>query len=287
MQYTAEAGGVAFACDPFDIAKTFGCGQAFRFSLDESGAAEGVAFGRRLRIEARGGGAFLPGASEEGFLSLFAPYLSLDTDMRELERRLATDDAMKEAIRLGSGIRILRQEPWEAACSFVLSQNSNIPRIRKMVESLAQACGEWRGDCYAFPSPEAILSAGAQKLSSLGLGYRDRYVLSLAEAAASGALDFERLRGVGAPEARRALMQVKGVGEKVADCILLFGLGHLGAWPQDVWIKRALLLHYGISEKDGPAFAREKWGDLAGLAQQYLYFAERDRAGKGLAGAGA
>ena len=207
------------------------------------------------------------GADEETFRA----YLDLDTSYADILSRIDPADAcLTEAAGQGRGIRILRQDPWETLISFIISQNKNIPAIRRCVERLAEAAGEehldGRGRPYhAFPGPGAVLSLGEKGLRACALGYRAPYVLSAARRVAEGALSLSALQRAPWPEARLALLSLDGVGEKVAGCVALFGLHQLNAFPVDVWIRRVLSEHYP------QGFPFERYTPWCGVYQQYLF----------------
>jgi len=228
----------------FDLAATLSCGQCFRWVFAD-GFWQGIVGGRRMKARQDNDNLFI---SDECLVH----YYDLDRDYGAICQELkAKHLVLKEIIKKhNSGIRILQQDPWEALCSFIVSQNNNIPRITKIIERLCGVDG-------AFPTPEAMLK---KDLSQCGLGYRAEYL----KAAAATALDFAALRTMPLPQAREKLMQIKGIGPKVAECALLFGLHRLEAFPQDVWIKRGMGKHF-------PGQTHEIFGEYAGIAQQYLY----------------
>lgn len=212
-------------------------------------------------------------------LSLWIPYLSLDTDYGAIDRFLS--DAlpspeyravMKNAVRLGQGIRILRQDPFEAVVSFIISQNNNIPRIKKIIDALCRKLGEETAvpGTYAFPTPDAVCRAGLDGLAPIRAGFRGKYILDAAEKFRSGEVDPRAVRACpDYGEALALLRKIKGVGPKVGACALLFGFGRTEAFPVDVWMQKSLARHFpdGI---DISAF-----GAYAGIAQQYLFYSER------------
>ena len=263
----------------YDIYKTFSSGQTFRFSRDGM-CLSGAAFGRVLELYQHEDAITLKNCTSEEYESIWKEYFAADLDYGRILKAIDNDEIIHNAIKSGSGIRILRQELWECIISFVLSQNSNIPRISKMVEALCSSCGTKipSSSLFAFPSPEQILKFGKNSLGNLKLGYRDEYVYEAAKAVCERKLDTEKLRAADTQTARKMLTDIKGIGGKVADCILLFGLGRYEVCPHDVWIKRILSEKYGIAdvnEKKGYQFVSEKWGEYAGIAQQFLFYAHR------------
>jgi len=172
---------------------------------------------------------------------------------------------LKAASGFAGGIRILRQDPWEALCSFIISQNNNIPRIKGIVERLCASFGEEiKEGFYSFPAAEKIATLTLEDLAPLRSGFRAKYILDGAKRVADGEIDLDALKELALDEARQELMKIYGVGEKVADCTLLFGLSHIDAFPKDVWIKKAMakLFDGSLPECAAP---------YAGIAQQYIF----------------
>ena len=218
-----------------------------------------------LNVEATGG--------DEEFWSR---YFDLDTDYGAIKKKLTDSEPLiKPATEYGQGIRILNQDPFETIISFIISQNNNIPRIRKNIESLCRAYGEPipGSGLHAFPAPEALAGAKVCDLAELKLGYRCEYLRASAE----------RYMKEWCRKTREELLAFHGIGPKVANCIMLFGLRDTAAFPVDTWVRQIMNDMYGFELKDTKgmqAFAAEKYGDLAGYAQQYLFYYYRDRSRK-------
>lgn len=264
----------------FSVFKTFDCGQCFRFDPDggEGNRVSGVAFGKKVSFSDRDGTLTVAGADADDFSSIWLRYLSLDVDYDEIDRAVtrALDDegnaVMSRAAEVSRGIRILRQDPWEALCSFIVSQNNNIPRIKKIIAAMCEAYGEKTEDglSYAFPTARALADAGEEAIFALRTGFRAKYISDAARRVADGEIDLDaivRCDDFAACEAE--LMKIRGVGPKVADCALLFGFGKTEAYPVDVWMKKVAARHF----KEGPD--PKKFGKYAGIAQQYLFYMER------------
>ena len=263
----------------FSVFKTFDCGQCFRFdpSADESfeHRVDGVAFGRSVSFAERDGELYIR-ASEEDFENIWKAYLALDTDYAEIDKRIVdalpvSDRAhMQLAAETGRGIHILRQDPWEALCSFIVSQNNNIPRIKKIISAMSEKYGEDLGGVYSFPTAEALYNAGEEEIFALRTGFRAKYIYDAAKKVCTGELDLEAVASAETyDDAAQMLMTVSGVGPKVAACTLLFGFGRTDAFPVDVWIKKVI-------EKRFPnGLDYTVFGDVAGIAQQYLFYYER------------
>jgi len=270
---------------PLDLGLTLSCGQAFRWD-HRGGWWEGVVGGNLWRLRQDGDRLHYDGPSA----GILRRYLALDENLPAILATVDRDPVIHHALETYCGLRILRQDPWEILVSFICATNTNIPRIRKMISSLAQNFGGeipgTDGPRYRFPSP-GDLSRGIDLLGTCRLGYRER---SVAEAAARVAGDPGlpgRISGLPFDEARDTLLSFRGIGEKAADCILLFGYHRLEAYPVDVWIRRIMYARYleplpGArvpSEKEDRRireFGRHYFGAYAGYAQEYLFCAREN-----------
>ena len=208
-------------------------------------------------------------------------YLDLDRDYAVLALEYAHIPAAREAIALFPGLRVLNQPPWEALISFILSANNNVTRIRQLTDALCARYGTpW--DCggltlYGFPTPQRLAACSEDELRALKVGYRATFILETARRVAEG-FPLDALRGMPYDEAHKRLVTLPGVGDKVADCVLLFGCGHACAFPVDVWVDRLMRDWFGVSCKTRAALAREardRLGGHAGLMQQFLFHAAR------------
>lgn len=255
-----------------DPVKTFECGQCFRWNAESPGVYTGVARGRAARVLTEGDEVYII-TTQADFDAVWRDYFDLDRDYEAIRLGFDAGDYLRRCADYGAGIRILRQESWEALCSFILSQCNNIPRIKKIVETLCAAFGEeisfLGGTYYTFPGAETLSSLSLEDLAPLRCGYRASYLLDAAKAVASGALDLGALAAADTDTAMKALCALNGVGEKVASCAVLFGLGHLEAFPVDVWMKRALFEHFP------GGFDPKSLGPYAGIAQQYIFYYAR------------
>lgn len=271
-EYMSQARTLRLAsCGELDIVKTFECGQCFRWNADADGIYRGVVRGYPARVWADAGDVYIRSAAPE---ALWRDYFDLGRDYAEISRGFAGGEYLDECVRFGQGIRILRQEPWEALCSFIISQCNNIKRIKGIVERLCAAYGaiaELDGErFYTFPDAESLCTLREEDLAMLRCGYRAAYILSAARAVTDGSLDLEALKECGYAETKRELLKLNGVGEKVANCAALFGLNHIEAFPIDVWMRRALREHFP------PDFDPASLGEYAGLAQQYIFYYARE-----------
>lgn len=251
----------------FEPSKTFDCGQCFRFERIDGGW-RGIAFGKELTV-LEGDEIELVGVDSEAFDAVWKGFFDLDRDYEEINSLLSADSVVKNALQSARGIRIMRQEKWETLCSFIISQNNNIPRIKGIITRLCMAFGEPVGEGYSFPSAKRIAELTEEDLAPIRSGFRARYILDAATRVANGTIDLDAVADMTYDDAKRCLMQIKGVGNKVADCVLLFGYGFFDAFPKDVWIKRVIDKYYGES------FDEAIFKPYGGIAQQYLFYAER------------
>ena len=205
--------------------------------------------------------------SQEKFDDFWYDYFDLQTDYKTLQKRIfdTNDDYLCKAVKFGQGLRILKQDLWEMIVSFVISQQNNIPRIKNCLKTLCTLNGN------KFPKPQDLLNLQGEKLKSVKLGYREDYLLKISEAIVDKKFSLEELKGMSYEMSMKKLQSLRGIGEKVANCVELFGLYKMEAFPVDVWIKKIIENRYGGN------FSLEKLGlkDIGGLVQQYMYFYER------------
>ncbi|MCQ2398734.1 MAG: hypothetical protein MJ052_05490 [Sphaerochaetaceae bacterium] len=258
MDYCKTNDGILVSQNDFDIAQTLDCGQAFRWSSCGDGSFEGYFLNNRLKISETGKGTFLfHNVSEDEYLGIWKNYFDFDTDYGELKKRFSEDETLAKACEFASGIRILRQDPWETLCSFIISQNNNIPRIKGIIGRLCERYG-------GFPSALRLSEETADSLAYLRSGFRAKYIEDAAKKIASGEISTGAAAVLPLEDAKKELMKIKGVGPKVADCVLLFGMHRMDAYPVDVWIKRVLARFY----PDGMPQCTK---GFEGAAQQYLF----------------
>jgi len=280
---------------PFDLGVTLCCGQAFRW--DRRGEWwYGVV--RENVFKIRQVGDFLEFRNaQEKFVNT---YFGLHDDLPKILQQISKDEHIKRAVEAFKGLRILRQDPWECLISYICATYKNIQAIKQMLSNLSKKFGDKiyldGYDFYTFPTPERLAKATAEELAKCCLGYRAKYVSETAKAVYENGFEFEGLRGIAYEKAKEELLNFSGVGLKVADCVLLFSLGKLEAFPVDVWIKRVILKYYEsyfpnefirkISGKKSlisseykklNLFGRRYFGDYAGYAQEYLYHYERTK----------
>lgn len=253
-------------------------GQAFRWKK-EGNAFFGWIRNEPVALRQEGGSLFFMAQEPDAARGAVAEYLDLGTSLELVLQEIDRDPPIHLAVQKLRGLRILRQDPWETLAGFLLSSNNNIPRVQKMVESLCERFGEaaeWEGGTvHRFPSAKALASLGEKDMAACRLGYRAAPLLESARRVARGVFDWEELRQMDYAEAKKILLDLPGVGEKVADCILLFSLDKLEAFPVDVWIKRVVEDFYFRGKRLTPKrvrrFAQEHFGRYAGVAQQYLF----------------
>ncbi len=253
------------SCPHFDLNETLHCGQAFRWSEpDESGAFYGIIAGHKLNVYFDGDSLCACGENISDIKDKIYSYFDLDLDYEKIKNLLCNDKILSEAVIFAPGIRILKQDPWEALGSFIFSSNNHITRISGIIDRFCQLYGkEAVGGGYDFPDYERVSRLNKADLAPLRCGYRDEYILDAARKLTSGEVDLDIICSADIDTARKELMKIKGVGPKVAECVLLFGFHRLEAFPVDVHIKRALeFFPDGLPEYALP---------YAGIAQQYLF----------------
>lgn len=259
-----------FGIENFSLPHTLDCGQAFRWEEKNNGIWHGVAYNKYLELEKKQDGTvILYNTTEKDFKNVWCEYFDFNRNYNEIITAISGNEILKKASQFGSGIRVLNQEPWETLCSFIISQNNNIKRIKGIIGRLCENFGQDMGNYHTFPNAEKIANLTLEDLSVLRSGFRAKYILDAAQKVANGEIDLNNLKNIPIDEARTELMKIKGVGPKVADCALLFSHKHIEAFPKDVWIKRALDVLFG---GELPEEAKE----YAGIVQQYIFFYARE-----------
>ena len=248
----------------FDLAQTLDCGQAFRWSCDCYGVWRGIAYEKYIEISYQNGDIVINNSNEQDFNNIWYYYFDLENDYSKIINEVSVDPIVKKAATYSSGIRLLNQEPWEALCSFIISQNNNIPRIKGIVERLCENFGKKIDGGYTFPSADVIAKLTVDDLAVIRSGFRAKYILDAAQKVVSGEIDLNALKQTDYDTARQKIMTIKGVGPKVADCVLLYGLSHKNAFPRDVWINRALEQMFNGNIPD----CAKQYG---GIVQQYIF----------------
>ena len=253
-----------------DLEQTLDCGQSFRWVKQDDKSFRGVAYGKCVTVSLDGTDLYIENATKEDFENIWYDYFDLALDYGKIRKEIsAIHPILDEAAKYAPGIRILRQEPYEALCTFIISQNNNIKRIKGIVDRLCENFGEEIAEnTYTFPTAQKMAELTADDLAPLRAGFRNRYLIDAAKKVAGGEVDLEKCRTSDYEEARKELMKITGVGIKVADCTLLFGMHRIEAFPIDVWMKRAM-------EKLFPEMTSSDFGRYAGIAQQYIFHYSR------------
>lgn len=262
---------------------SLGCGQAFRWDREKV-TYTGIVQDKVIRLYSTDQTLFLENCTMEDYVGLWHHYFDFDRDYGAIKAVLSSDPIMAQAIGFGWGMRVLNQDPWETLISFILSANNNVKRIQLIIQRLSECLGRpipFDGLVYyTFPSPQALSDAEEEVLRHCGCGYRAPYVLDAARRICSGALSLETLRHMSYEKAFKDIQQCMGVGPKVADCILLYGLGHTRAFPVDVWVKRVMEHFYckgPAAPKSIKELADRQFGEYSGIAQQYLFYYAREK----------
>ncbi len=246
------------------------CGQSFRWRKKDD-IWQAVAYGRKISVKQIDENTLMfLGVTEDEFEKIWKKYFDLERDYSEIINRFREDPHLLKATEKYYGIRVLNQEPWETICSFIISQNNNIPRIKGIIERLCENFGEDLGDgFFAFPSAEKISSLTVEDLSVLRAGFRAKYILDAARKVSDKEIDFEEIFKNDISYGRKELMKICGVGPKVAECCLLYAFGKTEAFPVDVWVKR---ISQELYVNGFPSCAHPELG----IAQQYLFHWRRN-----------
>ncbi|HQE06160.1 MAG: DNA glycosylase [Tepidanaerobacteraceae bacterium] len=270
---------------PFNFQKIADGGQAFRWNLQEDGAYIGVVGDSVFEISQKGDGLVIESNGEDDIIQFIKEYLDLNRNYNELEMEMLKFKELIPVVGFSSGYRILYQDPWETTISFIISANNHIRNIKNTIESICRAYGEpinYKGKMYyKFPSPEILAGVSEDELKCTKCGYRARYIIETAKIIADGQLDIYNLNKKPTQEVRAKLVTLPGVGRKVADCIMLYSMRKFDAFPIDVWIQR-ILQHMYFDDKKTPLaklqkFAEDRFGEIAGFVQQYLFYYSRNR----------
>ena len=260
IDYVVRGSDILIKRKDFSLDQTLDCGQAFRWErLDNSSDCcyHGFYLNNSLNVSEEKDYIVLHNTSEDSFNNIWFSYFDLDTDYSELKKMFSEDETLAKACEYAHGIRLLKQDKWEALCSFIISQNNNIPRIKGIISRL---CVQYGG----FPTPVQLSGVKADDLAFLRAGFRAKYLEDCIEKINAGIIDLEKTILMPIGDARKELMTIKGVGPKVAECALLYGMYRIEAFPIDVWIKRVMEKYY----PDGfPKYLSQ----YAGIAQQYLF----------------
>ena len=270
--------------DRINLDITLECGQAFRWNRVREGVWEGVLGDYPVELKQSGDTVIIGSVADpESIDAAVRMYLRAQDDMADIRNRLVVSDAMFSACldEIG-GLRLVKMDEWECLISYVLATCSNIPRIRKMIGTLSERYGNRLGECaFSFPSMESLRDASVEDLRRCGLGYRAEYVHAISSSLERR--DIDEMGRMSYEDLRAGLKELPGIGDKVADCVSLFGFGRLESFPVDIWVRRSLSRLYGVtgSYERLRRFGMERFGDVAGYAQEYLFYNERTMAGRG------
>ncbi len=277
-------------CNSFELAHIFECGQCFRWNKQIDGSYTGVIKQGVINVKKQNQKIIFTGMCEDNLKDIVTDYFDLNRDYEKIKMQLSkVDENVNLSIKYGNGIRILNQDLWETIISFIISANNNIPRIKGIIERLSKNFGKeiiWNNEkYYTFPTPEELKNVTIQEYRKLGLGFRDVRLYETTHVVLDKKIDLENLqKEKDTILVREELLKLSGVGPKVADCILLFStLKRFEVFPIDVWVRRVINDLYiknpdetKVNKKQIEKIAQEKFGNLAGLAQQYLFYWRRE-----------
>ncbi len=251
----------------FDLSQTFDCGQCFRWEIVDN-KYYGIAYGKKLCVWQKDNEIIFENITIEEFHNLWENYFDLNTDYSKIGNELSKiDPLVHKAYNSYPGIRILNQEPWETLCSFIISQNNNIPRIKKIISRLCKSFGEKIEEAesdFTFPTASVLSTLVENDLEPIKCGFRAKYILDAARKVSKGEINLNFISTLFTDEAENELVKINGVGPKIATCTLLYGFHRLEAFPLDVWTKRIMSTFF-------PGKSPTIFGKYAGIAQQYLY----------------
>lgn len=270
----------------FEPVHIFECGQCFRWNKEIDGSYIGVFKNNVIKVEKKENNVIFKGICEKDIKEICIDYFSLNENYEKIKQELSKiDDNLKTSIKFGDGIRILHQDLWETIISFIISANNNIPRIKKIIERISEKYGKKivfeNKEYYTFPTPEELSKASVEDLRNIGLGFRDVRVYETTRKIYNGEVNLENLeKEKNIEKIEETLVSLPGIGPKVADCIMLFSLKKYQVFPIDVWVRRVISELYFDNKEQKPQkikeFARNYYGNKAGLAQQYLFYWRRE-----------
>ncbi len=281
----------------FNIKQILECGQCFRWERISDTNYIIVAYRRVIEVIQEGSTVTILNTNMNDFNEIWKNYFDLDVNYEEVKEELSKDELLKKSVEFGYGIRILNQDPFEMLISFIISARNSIPSIMKTIKKISERWGdriEYKDNIYyAFPTPEQLKEVSLEEIKETGASFRSKYIVdtiskvnAALDAKNNGELteeleqfDLEYIKSLPVDECHKALQNFMGVGAKVADCIMLFSMSKHSAFPVDVWIKRAMIHFYlapDVSLNKIRVFGRDKFGELAGLAQQYLFYYARE-----------
>jgi N-glycosylase/DNA lyase len=270
----------------FSISQIAESGQTFRWDKNDDDSYTIVALGKVINISQNNEDITIEGINEFEYEKTFKNYFDMNRDYSRIIADLkGKDKYLDEALIYGSGIRILNQDVWETIISFIISGNNNIPRIKKSINKISEKYGNFIKEIdgkniFSFPTPKELSVATVAELRECGVGYRDKYIYETTKMIVNNEINLELTKDMEIDIARNELKKLLGVGNKVADCILLFSLNVSNAFPVDTWVKKILSDYYGVNEKNNKKineFANNYFGKSCGIAQQYLFYYVRKK----------
>lgn len=267
----------------FNITHIFECGQCFRWNREEDGSYTGVVKNKVINVLQQKNTVEFNNINTDDF-DIIKNYFDFDTDYETIKNTLNTDEIMAEAIKFGEGIRILNQEEWETMVSFMISANNRIPMIKKVIENLSVSFGDYIGnyrgkEYFSFPTAERLSAAPVERILECKTGFRAPRIKAAATRFLTEKDKIYNIKNMSYDEGLAYLKTYKGIGDKVANCILLFSMKHFDTFPVDVWVRRVMQTLYVSKEtKDADIrkFAENKFGKYSGFAQQYLFYYARE-----------
>ena len=271
--------------EDFEPQHVFECGQCFRWLREEDGSYTGVVQGKVINVKKENDLIILDNTNREEFENIWFDYFDLERNYSEIKNKLRVmDEYLEKATEFGQGIRILQQDGWEMLISFIISANNRIPMIQRAINNLSERYGEFIGEYrgkkyYAFPTPEQLNKVSVEDIRACQTGFRDKYIKSVVDYVSENKEDVLSYRKLSTDECIKELVKFNGVGPKVADCIALFGMQKYDTFPVDVWVKRVMEEFYVEDNLSLPKirkFALDKFGNLSGFAQQYLFYYARE-----------
>lgn len=267
----------------FNIKQVVECGQCFRWKKVTDSNYIGVAYGRVIEVVQEGDKIQILNTTEEDFNNIWQQYFDFNRDYSEVKDKLIDDELLKKSMEFGYGVRVLNQEPFEILISFIISARNSIPVISKTINNISKKYGtklQYKGeDYYTFPTIEQLSIATEDDIRETGASFRSKYIVDTVRRLKDGELSLEEIMALNDDECHTKLQEFKGVGAKVADCVMLFSMKKTSAFPVDVWVKRAMIYFYDAKDSSLNKiriFARDRFGELSGFAQQYLFYYARE-----------
>lgn len=276
---------IVYDVKDFNINHIFDCGQCFRWNKEEDGSYTGVVKNKLINVWQEGNTLEFNNINTEDFENIIIDYFDFDTDYGEIKKILSQDEVMKEAIKFGEGIRILNQDEWETMISFMISANNRIPMIKRVIENLSHSFGDYIGsykgkEYYAFPTAERLSQASVEEILACKAGFRSPRIKEAASRFLEEKDQIYNIKNMTYEDGLAYLKTYKGIGDKVANCVLLFSMKQFETFPVDVWIRRIMqTLYVSKDTKDAEIkkFAEDKFAKYSGYAQQYLFYYAREK----------